>query len=130
MLKEFKNDIYPHRLWVATSWEDVKDKFVYHKNNEPIEKYGDGDAYTYDCVRHRESKQCGTLMLFIMKESLPSSYIVDIIFHESTHAVNLMCDEIGVRFDLSNDYHSAYMVQWVSICCWEVLQKEIYKDNK
>lgn len=130
MLKEFKNDIYPHSLWIATSWEDVKDKFVYHKNNEPIEKYEDGYAYTYDCVRHRKSKQCGTLMLFIMKESLPSSYIVDIIFHESTHAVNLMCDEIGVRFDLSNDYHSAYMVQWVSICCWEVLQKEIYKDNK
>ena len=28
MLKEFRNDIYPRRLWVATSWEEVKDKFT------------------------------------------------------------------------------------------------------
>ena len=24
MLQEFKNDIYPRKLWIATSWEDVK----------------------------------------------------------------------------------------------------------
>ena len=45
MLQEFKNDIYSRRLWVATSWEDVKDKFVSHGGYE-FEKSEDAYATT------------------------------------------------------------------------------------
>lgn len=130
MLKEFRNDIYPRKLWVATSWEEVKDKFVCHKNDEPIEKYEDGNAYTYQCVMHKKSKKYGTLILFILEGNVLGSDIVGRISHESLHAANSIFDEMGIGYDLTNDEHAAYFVGWIARCCWKVLQKEIYKDNK
>lgn len=130
MLQEFKNDIYPRTLWVATSWEDVKDKFVCHKNDEkPIEKYEDGDAYTYQYVMHKKNKKYGTLILFILEGEILGSEIVERIAHESLHAVNSIFDELNIAYDLVNDEHAAYMVGYIAKCCWKVLQKEIYKNR-
>lgn len=130
MLQEFGNDIYPRRLWIATSWEDVKDKFVCHKNDEkPIEKYEDGNAYTYQCVMHKKSKKYGTLILFVFEGEMLGSEIVERIAHESLHTVNSIFDELNIAYDLVNDEHAAYMVGWVAKCCWKVLQKEIYKNR-
>lgn len=127
MLKEFKIEIYPRKLWVATSWEDVKDKFVCHKNDDkPIEKYEDGNAYTYSCVMHKKSKKYGTLILFILEGKILGSDIVGRIAHESLHAVNSVFDELGIAYDLTNDEHAAYLTGFVAKCCWKVLQKEIY----
>ena len=130
MLKEFNCEIYPRKLWVATSWEDVKDKFVCHKNDEkPIEKYEDGNAYTYQCVMHKKSKKYGTLILFVLEGEILGSEIVERIAHESLHAVNSIFDELNIAYDLVNDEHAAYMVGWAAKCCWKVLQKEIYKNR-
>ena len=130
MLKEFRNDIYPRKLWVATRWDDVKDMFVCHKNDEPIEKYEDGNAYTYQCVMHKKSKKYGTLILFILEGNVLGSEIVGRISHESLHAANSIFDEMGIGYDLTNDEHAAYFVGWIARCCWKVLQEEIHKDNK
>ena len=130
MLQEFKNDIYPRRLWIATSWEDVKDKFVCHKNDyKPIEECEGGDAYTYQCVMHKKSRKYGTLILFILEGKILGSDIVGRIAHESLHAANSVFNELGIAYDLSNDEHAAYMVGWVAKGCWKVLQNEIYKEN-
>ncbi len=130
MLKEFRNDIYPRKLWVATSWDDVKDTFVCHKNDEPIEKYEDGNACTYQCVMHKKSKKYGTLILFILEGNVLGSEIVGWISHESLHAANSIFDEMDIGYDLTNDEHAAYFVDWIARCCWKVLQEEIHKDNK
>lgn len=130
MLQEFGNDIYPRRLWIATSWEDVKDKFVCHNNDDkPIEKYEGGNAYTYQCVMHKKSKKYGTLILFVLEGEILGSEIVERIAHESLHTVNSIFDELNIAYDLVNDEHAAYMVGWVAKCCWKVLQKEIYKNR-
>ena len=130
MLKEFNREIYPRKLWVATSWEDVKDKFVCHKNDEkPIEKYEDGNAYTYQCVMHKKSKKYGTLILFVFEGEVLGSEIVERIAHESIHAANSIFDELNIAYDLVNDEHAAYLVGYVAKCCWKVLQNEIYKEN-
>lgn len=130
MLQEFKNDIYPRTLWVATSWEDVKDKFVCRNNDDkPIEKYEDGNAYTYQCVMHKKSKKYGVLILFVLEGEILGSEIVERIAHESLHVANSMFSELDIEYDLSNDEYAAYMVGWVARCCWKVLQKEIYKNR-
>ena len=130
MLQEFRSDIYPRTLWVATSWEDVKDKFVCHNNDDkPIEKYEGGNAYTYQCVMHKKSKKYGVLILFVLEGEILGSEIVEHIAHESLHAVNSIFDELGIEYDLSNDEHAAYLVGYVAKCCWKVLQKEIYKNR-
>lgn len=130
MLKEFNCEIYPRKLWVATSWDEAKDKFVCHNNDDkPIEKYEDGNAYTYQCVMHKKSKKYGTLILFVLEGEILGSEIVERIAHESLHAVNSIFDELNIAYDLVNDEHAAYMVSWVAKCCWKVLQKEIYKNR-
>lgn len=130
MLQGFRSDIYPRTLWVATNWEDVKDKFVCHNNDDkPIEKYEGGNAYTYQCVMHKKSKKYGVLILFTLAGDILGSDIIERIAHESLHAVNSVFDELGIEYDLSNDEHAAYMVGWVAKCCWKVLQKEIYKNK-
>lgn len=130
MLKEFNCEIYPRKLWVATRWEDVKDKFVCHNNDDkPIEKYEGGNVYTYQCVMHKKSKKYGVLILFVLEGEILGSEIVERIAHESLHTVNSIFDELNIAYDLVNDEHAAYMVGWVAKCCWKVLQKEIYKNR-
>nr|DAX76160.1 MAG TPA: hypothetical protein [Caudoviricetes sp.] len=127
MLQEFKNDIYPRRLWVATSWDDVKGKF---STNGDYEFKEEERAYatTYQGIRRKCSGTLGVLIVFNEYKNIGGSKIVEIVAHESLHAANAIFDELGIEYSLTHDEHAAYMVGWVAKCCWKVLQKEIYKD--
>lgn len=126
MLQEFKNDIYPRRLWVTTNWDDVKDKFVSHGGYE-FEKSEDAYATTYPRIMRKNTGRYGVLIVFYDCAKLCESKIVENIAHESLHAANAIFDELGIEYSLTHDEHAAYMVGWVAKCCWKVLQKEIYK---
>ena len=127
MLKEFKNDIYPRRLWIATSWGDVKDKFT---SDYELKETENNLATTYPRVRHKGNIRLGVLIVFNIGESEGGSAIVGTIAHESLHAINFIFSDLDIEYSLDNDEHAAYMVGWIARCCWKVLQKEIYKDNK
>lgn len=126
MLQEFKNDIYPRKLWVATNWDDVKDKFASHGGYE-FEKLEDAYATTYPQMIRKKTGGYGVLIVFYDCAKLCGSRIVENIAHESLHAANAIFDELGIEYSLTHDEHAAYMVGWVARCCWKVLQKEIYK---
>lgn len=127
MLQEFKNDIYPRKLWIATSWDDVKEKF---DTNGDYEFKEEERAYatTYQGIRRKCSGTLGVLIVFNEYKNIGGSKIVEIVAHESLHAANAIFDELGIEYSLTHDEHAAYMVGWVANCCWKVLQKEIYKD--
>lgn len=127
MLQEFKNDIYPRKLWIATSWDDVKEKF---DTNGDYEFKEEERAYatTYQGIRRKCSGTLGVLIVFNEYKNIGGSKIVEIVAHESLHAANAIFDELGIEYSLTHDEHAAYMVGWVAKCCWKVLQKEIYKD--
>ena len=129
MLKEFRNDIYPRRLWVATSWDEVKDKFITYEEYDfkEMENYG---AVTYPRIKRKSSGMYGVLIVFNIGRNMGGSEIVGTITHENLHAANSIFDEMGIGYDLTNDEHAAYFVGWIARCCWKVLQEEIYKDNK
>ena len=129
MLKEFKNDIYPCRLWVATSWKDVKDKFSTYGDYD-FRESEQASATTYPKMVRKSSGKCGVLIVFNDSDKVGGSEIVANISHESLHAANCIFRDIGMEYSLDNDEHAAYMVGWIARCCWKVLQKEIYKDNK
>ena len=126
MLQEFKNDIYPRKLWVATSWDDVKDKFASHGGYE-FEKSEDAYATTYPQMMRKKTGGYGVLIVFYDCSKLCGSKVVENIAHESLHAANAIFDGLGIEYSLTHDEHAAYMVGWVAKCCWKVLQKEIYK---
>ena len=128
MLQEFKNDIYPRKLWVATSWDEVKDKFATNGDYEFKEEER-AYATTYPGIRRKCSGMLGVLIVFNEYKNIGGSKFVENIAHESLHAVNAIFDELGIEYSLTHDEHAAYMVGWVAKCCWKVLQNEIYKDN-
>lgn len=129
MLKEFKNDIYPRRLWVSTSWEEVKDKFSTYGDYD-FRESEQASATTYPKMMRKSSGKCGVLIVFNDIDKVGGSEIVANISHESLHAVNFIFSDLGMEYSLNHDEHAAYMVGWIARCCWKVLQKEIYKDNK
>ena len=128
MLKEFNCEIYPRKLWVATSWEDVKDKFTTYGEYE-FKKSEDAYATTYPQVLRKAIGKHGILIVFYDCDKLGGSKIVEHIAHESLHAANAIFNELGVEYSLIHDEHAAYMVGWVAKCCWKVLQKEIYNNK-
>ena len=128
MLKEFNCEIYPRKLWVATSWEDVKDKFTTYGEYE-FEKSEDAYATTYPQVLRKATGKYGILIVFYDCDKLGGSKMVEHIAHESLHTANAFFNELGVEYSLIHDEHAAYMVGWVAKCCWKVLQKEIYNNK-
>ena len=126
MLQESKNDIYPRKLWVATSWDEVKDKFATNGDYEFKEEER-AYATTYLGIRRKCSGMLGVLIVFNEYKNIGGSKLVENIAHESLHVANAIFDELGIEYSLTHDEHAAYMVGWVAKCCWKVLQKEIYK---
>ena len=128
MLKEFNCEIYPRKLWVATSWEDVEDKFTTYGEYE-FKKSEDAYATTYPQVLRKATGKYGILIVFYDCDKLGDSKMVEHIAHESLHTANAIFNELGVEYSLIHDEHAAYMVGWVAKCCWKVLQKEIYNNK-
>ena len=126
MLREFNCEIYSRRLWIATSWEDVKDKFTTYGEYE-FKKSEDAYATTYPQVMRKTTGKYGVLIVFYDCDKLGGSKMVEHIAHESLHTANAIFNELGVEYSVIHDEHAAYMVGWVAKCCWKVLQKEIYK---
>lgn len=55
MIQDFNIDIYSRNLWIATSWEDVKDKFTTYGGYE-FKKSEDAYATTYPQMMRKKSK--------------------------------------------------------------------------
>ena len=129
MLREFNCEIYSRKLWVATSWEDVKDAFVPYADYS-FDEHEKADGVTYPRIERKKTKKYGVLIVFNLDEGIGGSRMVEVIAHESLHAVSAIFNELGIRYECVNDEHAAYMVGWVASCCWKVIQKEVYKDAK
>ena len=129
MIQEFNIDIYSRKLWIATSWEDVKDKFTTY-GGYYFKKSEDAYATTYPRMMRKKTGNFGVLIVFYDCAKLGGSKIVENIAHESLHAANAIFNELGVEYSLTHDAHAAYKDGWVAKSCWKVLQKEIYKDKK
>ncbi len=128
MLQEFNCVIYPRKLWIATSWEDVKDEFVPYADYA-FDEHEKADGVTYPQVERKKTKKYGVLIVFNFDEGVGGSEMVEVIAHESLHAANAIFSELGIEYSLTRDEHAAYMVGWIAKCCWKVLQKEIYKNR-
>lgn len=126
MVQEFDVEIYGRKLWIATSWEDVKDKFTTYRGYD-FKKSEDAYATTYPYIVRKKTGKYGVLIVFYDCSKLCGSKITEHIAHESLHAANAIFNELGIEYSLTRDEHAAYMVGWVAKCCWKVLEKEIYK---
>lgn len=127
MLREFKTELYPRRLWVATSWDEVKDKFTTYGKYE----FADSEnafATTYPQVMRKQGGKYGVLIVFNDCCGLGGSQLVGNIAHESLHAANAIFNDLGIEYGLTSDEHAAYLVGWIAKCCWKILQKKVYEN--
>lgn len=127
MLQEFKTELYPRRLWVTTSWDEVKDKFTTCGKYE----FADSEnafATTYPQVMRKQGGKYGVLIVFNDCCGPSGSQLVGNIAHESLHAANAIFNDLGIEYGLTNDEHAAYLVGWIAKCCWKVLQKKVYEN--
>ena len=129
MLQEFKTEIYPRRLWIATSWKEVKGKFTTYGKYE-FKEHEYAYATTYPQVIRKATKCKGVLIVFDLDAKAGGSEIVSFITHESLHAANAIFNDLDIGYSLTDHEHAAYLVGWVAKCCWKVLQKEVYRDDK
>lgn len=132
MLQEFKNDIYPRRLWIATSWDEVKDKFTTHDADYNFEELNESTISDrpFPLLIDKRSRNKG--ILIILKNELIVDDITAIggIVIKSMSAADYLLEDIGVSHSLTRDKEIVCrMVGWIAKCCWKVLQKEIYKNK-
>ncbi len=107
---EFNPVIYPLKLWIAVTTENLADRF--RDLDDLSEDVNWRTSITSDINR-------GIVGVIIRFRS-----IEDIDFrtvsHESVHAADMIFYELGVKADTDNDEHLAYLVGWIADCCGEV----------
>lgn len=131
VIDKYDMSIYPLRLWVATGWdESIPGRFVCSDGSE-IENAEDRYAATTYDVKERRTGRYGVLIVFReLDDDLGGSVLVSYVAHESLHATSFVSQALGIKADWLNDEPLAYMIGWISGCCWKTLQKVIYKNEK
>lgn len=121
---EYNPVIYPRKLWVAKSLDNLGDYFIflandgsdrevsYEKMLDDVEEDG-GIMMTCQVIRKCDSK-LGVLVILIDLEDLNPT----VIPHEAVHVADYYCEQLGIYtqdFSASNEPY-AYLVGWAGGC--------------
>lgn len=126
---EFKNEVYPRRLWIVFDNKELAKKtFVISEDESELgdDAFEHNFAVTFNVVERKDGGYKGILIHFSSDViDAGGCKLIETIAHESFHAMNMVFREIGVEYTMYADEHSAYFVGWVANKCWEVLQKYV-----
>lgn len=114
-VREFDPVIYPRRLWIAVTTENLADRFKDLEEFEADYASAATDS-TADILRNFR----GVIIRFRSMDDMD----VKTISHESVHAANIIFAELGVKADTDNDEHLAYLVGWIARCCEKAREME------
>lgn len=126
----FHNGIYPRRLYVAVGvGEDyVNDTFFSDKGGFALDWDG-ADAATFDEVKERSTRVCGSLVVFRSKNEMTPK----VMSHEAIHVLDSFMNILGLEraVDGTNE-HLAYLMGWIVGCMDDVRagKAEIVKTDK
>lgn len=107
---EFKNDIYPFRLWVCITCKDLSDRFY-----NTAELLGDIAGETTE-VHEKATQRNGILIRFTTKADMTMSNIA----HEAYHATKAVFHYVGAMDDYEHQEAFAYLLGWVVNCLEQV----------
>lgn len=122
-IKEFYNELYPLKVWVAKnlSYKEAKEVFYSYDKDEGSahemaeEEYGDSPSTIATCapVGHKESGIAGILCHI----ERPKEMTVGLVAHEATHICDFFCDQLGISgFGFNDGEARAYLTQWAADC--------------
>ena len=119
-MKKFDPQIYPRKLYVLESEEDLK----LFSNREGLELEVDQD--TVASVWRVIEGGTGDLGVVVLFRRVG----FDSIAHESDHIANCIFDDLGIDLGYTHDEHHAYMIGWVAKCIGEALGLTIVKEER
>lgn len=114
---EFDPVIYPCRLWIAVTTDNLADRF---RDLDDLPEDVNGRTSTTSDINRGI---VGVIIRFRSIEDIDFRTVA----HESVHAANMIFYELGVKADTDNDEHLAYLVGWIADCCREVRSFECKK---
>lgn len=114
-MKKFDPVIYPRKVWIALSSEDINDKF-----DSVSEYYPDLIDAIVDRVTEEESGLRGILIRFRDLDSID----YETVTHESNHAAMEIFRDIDAIVDINNQEPFCYLSGWISKCCQEFKEHE------
>lgn len=121
---EYDPVIYPRKLWVAKSFDNLGDYFIFLANDgsdrevsydkilDDIEE-SNGIMMTCRVIRKCDDK-LGVLVILVDIEDLNST----VIPHEAVHVADYYCEQLGIytqNFSDGNESY-AYLVGWAGGC--------------
>ena len=143
MITRYVNGLYPADIWVGfySDFDKAKKMFSFFYDIEGLQRGEEPEdiypnvAYrtggvTY-LVRLKKNNKKGILILLndgVLEEDY--SFLLDLVSHESSHAVDAIYQIIRERpgnYDSGNEPH-AYLTGWVAGCVGESLTK-FFKEN-
>ncbi len=104
---EYKNGIYPRKLWVHIG-KDLKETIdaCFDGCEPPDEEYG---GVTYDKATRKSDDAYGILVSFKRTKDMSMKYCC----HEASHACDATEDAIGMEH---GGEASAYLLGWIASC--------------
>ena len=111
---EFDPVIYPCRLWIAVTTDNLADRF---RDLDDLPEDVNGRTSTTSEINRGI---VGVIIRFRSIEDIDFRTVA----HESVHAANMIFYELGVKADTDNDEHLAYLVGWIAGCCEKAREME------
>jgi hypothetical protein len=117
--KKFRSNTFPVALYVASGFKNSKQLSKYlHKHkilvkNRELPPPGEGSAATTFFLKGRS-----VAIISVWGKVTP-----EIITHESVHCATYFCKDLGIATYHDEDEPLAYIVEWVSKCCFNYLLK-------
>lgn len=120
MIKKYDLSIYPRDLFVSVGFdaEELRSSFIDSDDKAlSFEDYDIDmiDGLTCSIVQEVKSKNYGVLVIIKEPED------ISVLVHESVHAANAICEQLGLNPETSNDECYCYLVQFIFKCIYEAV---------
>lgn len=113
---EYRNDIYPRRLWVIVgAYKELVEENFLDNDGKPLQ-YGDEEGFdgrTFSNVKSKDGGYFGNLVIFPSKKCMT----MGVICHEAFHVLSALNDSLGLeRYYNGLNEHQAYLMGWIGSC--------------
>ena len=109
-IAEFDPQIYPRLLWVVVGRERFESRF------DGVSQWSDDCYAITDCAYDRENNKGGVMVRFGSVENMTPGNIA----HEAVHVAAVIYEYCGIKAEMNNSEHMAYLVGWAAQCMGQV----------
>ena len=120
MIKKYNMVIYRRDIFVSVGYDEEELRSSFVDSDDKALSFEDCDidmidGLTCSIVQEVKSKNYGVLVIIKEPED------ISVLVHESVHAANAICEQLGLNPETSNDECYCYLVQFIFKCINEAV---------